>query len=187
MKSHVSIFLTVILASCGAGDQIILPRAAVVNGNLEVIGDGLEAFLGHDSSGSLAIDYVKPFAQEVEKIYFDYRRSLRPTVGDVGPPSSDADHQLALLSQVNPANSKPPEQTQPYVNRLDGIARIASLKMDSCYDAYLVDGRMLNAKKAFAAGFYALQGRAYGKPIREKMTQMYDSIAAHAAVARASD
>ncbi len=56
MKWSATALLCSILVACGAGDQATLPRAAVTTGNMEMIGNGLEDFLGRDSSGLAALD-----------------------------------------------------------------------------------------------------------------------------------
>ncbi len=178
VKWSAIVILSAILGACSTGDQMTLPRAAVATGNVEMIGNGLETFLGHDGSGTEAMDYVKPFAAEVEEIYRDYQRSLRTPISEDRPP--EVGNQLALLYRAfNPPNQKPPDMTAQYVNRLDGIARIALLRMDSCYDAYTRTSEVVTAKKAFAAGFFALQGKAYKDPIQKKMTEIYDGIVAY--------
>ncbi len=186
MKWSAIVILSVLLGACSTGDQMTLPRAAVTTGNMEMIGNGLQDFLGRDSSGLAALDAVKPFQESIEQIYREYQRSARKMLPEVPLPSKE-NQPLMIVSMVETIRSAPSDQAGLYANLLNGVAKSAEIKMDSCFEAFRSDRSILNAKKAFAAGFFALQGKGYSGVVRMKMTEMYDSIAARTSVTRASD
>ncbi len=176
MKWSATALLCSILVACGTGDQVTLPRAAVVNGNLEVIGDRLDAFLGNDDSGLAAKESLKPFRENLEEISRDYQRSSRNRMNnEVIPPL-----EVQLDNQSRPRRNTVDRDFSPdYLRRLNVLAQFALIKMDSCYDAFKRDSNITDAKKAFGAGFYALQTTSFKDQIQKKMTEIYDGIAAY--------
>ncbi len=176
MKWSAIALLCSVLVSCGTGDQVTLPRAAVVNGNLEVMGDRLDAFLGNDDSGLAAKESLKPFRENLEEISRDYQRSSRKRINDevLPPPTTQLDGQSRPR-----ANTVDRDFSPDYFRRLNVLAQFALIKMDSCYDAFKRDSNIADAKRAFGAGFFALQTTSFKDHIQRKMTEIYDVIVAY--------